>query len=79
MDHVINHLSVLSEQVLNMFRAYPSLIVDHCPEITDFVTLRNLTQAKEEFFLHMVSELGYSWYKMNLQLMVGVADRRVHL
>ena len=65
-DHVIDHFSVLSEQVLNMFRAYPSLIVDHCPEITDFVTLRNLTQAKEEFFLHMVGGWGYSWCKMNL-------------
>ena len=57
-DPLHNHFSVLSEQVLNMFRAYPSLIVDHCPEITDFVTLRNLTQAKEEFFLHMVGGWG---------------------
>ena len=48
--------SVLSEQVLLMFKAYPTLIVDHCSDITDFVTLRNLSQAKEEFFLHTVSE-----------------------
>ena len=76
---MIRYISVLSEQVLNMFRAYPSLIVDHCPEITDFVTLRNLTQAKEEFFLHMVGGWGCGWAKINLQLMVGVADRRIHL
>lgn len=56
-----NSFSVLSEQVLSMFQAYPSLIVDHCSEITDFVTLRNLSQAKEEFFLHMVSGWGNKW------------------
>jgi len=63
-DHVINciiTISVLSEQVLCMFQTYPSLIVDHCSEITDFVTLRNLSQAKEEFFLHMVCGWGCGW------------------
>ena len=67
---------MLSEQVLGMFQTFPSLIVDHCSEITDFVTLRNLTQAKEEFFLHMVG--GCGWGRISLLLMVGVADRRVH-
>ena len=62
-----------------MFKVSPSLIVDHCPEITDFVTLRNLTQAKEEFFLHMVSGWGCAENSIIMQLLVGVANRRVHM
>ncbi|XP_065898353.1 AP-5 complex subunit zeta-1-like isoform X2 [Dysidea avara] len=62
LSHITSYQSevrdVLSEQVLLMFKAYPTLIVDHCSDITDFVTLRNLSQAKEEFFLHTVWLIG---------------------
>ena len=55
---------VLAEQVLNIFKAYPSLLVDHSRDIVEFLTNLRIPKAGgEEVYLHLV----------------GVAKMLVHL
>ena len=47
---------IIADELLLIFKAFPSLIVDHASDITEFTgSLRNMSDGKEHYFVHLVS------------------------
>lgn len=46
---------IIADELLLVFKAFPSLIVDHASDITEFTaSLRNMSDGKEHYFVHLV-------------------------
>lgn len=79
---VINHREI-AEQLLAIFQAEPTLLVDHSREIMEFLTnLRTLKSGGEDCYTHLVSscssEHGFCVTGTFVNLaMTGLADRGV--
>ncbi|XP_062507913.1 AP-5 complex subunit zeta-1-like [Corticium candelabrum] len=50
---------IIADELLLMFKAFPSLIVDHASDITEFTaSLRNMMDGKEHYFVHLIWIIG---------------------
>jgi AP-5 complex subunit zeta-1 len=50
---------IIGNELLLMFKAFPSLIIDHASDITEFTaSLRNMSDGKEHYFVHLIWIIG---------------------
>ena len=56
--YIYSLIRLIAEQLLLIFKACPSLLVDHARELRDFLgNLKNLRLGGEECYIHLVHTL----------------------